>query len=73
MNPQGTIKTTIPDIKSARRFPFRGISYFTNWNISWHDAGKSEDPVYNNIFKNAGRKKVLKLKKVNAKILIRFT
>ena len=64
MNPQRPIRTIIPEINSTRIPPFRGLSYFTNWNASRHNAGRSEEPVCNDIFKKAGRKKVFEVEKV---------
>ena len=49
VNPQGVIGTIIPEMNTVRRFPFRGLSGFTNWNALRHDPGQSEDHVCNNI------------------------
>ena len=67
MNPQGTIKTTIPDIKSARRSPFRGKSDLTKWNTSRHDTRKIENPVCNDIKKNAGPENVFEVENFERK------
>ena len=64
MNSQGPIGTIIPETNSVRRFPFRRMLYFTNWNTTGNDARRSEDPVCNNIFENSERKNNFWVEKV---------
>ena len=40
---------------------------FINWNLTGHDAGRIEDPVYKNIFENSGRKNDFEVEKVGHK------
>ena len=54
VNPQGPIRIIIPDINSTSISAFSELSDFTNWKRSRHDAGQIEDPICNNIYKNAG-------------------
>ena len=43
------------------------MSYFINWNAPSRDAGRSEDPVGSDIFKNAGSEKRFEIEKVKRK------
>ena len=64
VNPQGPVRTIIPDINILRSFPIRWLSDFTNWDLMSHDVGQSEEHVCNDIYKNAPE-----LKKLSAKIV----
>ena len=64
VDPQGTIGTISPDLNSARRLSITLMSYFINWNASSRDAGRSEDHVGSDIFKNAGSEKRFEIEKV---------
>ena len=64
VDPQGPIGTISPDINSARSFPFTWMSYFINCNAPSRDAGRSEDHVGSDIFKNAGSEKRFEIEKV---------
>ena len=72
VNQHWPIGTISPEINIVMRFPFRGLLCFTNFNSLINGAGKSKDLVWNNISKNAGHEKVLKLKNLSPKNRIWF-
>ena len=73
MNQPGTIGGNVPQSTKQRGFyifdSIAGISDFNNRSTPWHNEGIIKKTERDSLFKNARRKKYLRLKKGGAKIL----